>query len=511
MRTKQASSSGDAASRVDVVVIGGGPAGAAAGRILAGLGHETVLISGGGGEGPRVCESLPPSCRKPLAAAGLLEAVEDAGFMATGGNTGAWAGEAPQASGFEGGEAGWQVERHRFDAVLRGAAARAGVRVLAGAARNVRPAGTPGDTASLEWEGEGGSGAIVARWLLDCSGRAGLVARRGYRVRQPGPATLAVVGVWEGLDPGVMADPTHTLVESYESGWAWSVPESEDRRHVAVMVDPRASGLSRGAGLEGIYAAELERTVHHRRLLAGAGMRGSVWACAATPYAARRYAGPGVLLVGDAGSFLDPLSSFGVKKALASGWLAAVVVNTALRNPPMAGSATGLFDARERETHGRYAALAAEYYRRAGAYHGHRFWTSRASSVESPGPAELAGTDSSGLLRHPGVPAELARLRSMPRQRLRQAAGVVRTPMPVVRGHQVVLEEHLVATTVPAGIRSIRGVELTGLIDLLPAHDQVPELYEQVRRAQGAVELPDFLGALAVLLALELVTDAEPE
>ena len=43
-------------------------------------------------------------------------------------------------------------------------------------------------------------------------------------------------------------------------------------------------------------------------------------------YDATRFVDGDVLLVGDAGSFLDPLSSAGVKKALASGWLAAVAV-----------------------------------------------------------------------------------------------------------------------------------------------------------------------------------------
>ena len=38
--------------------------------------------------------------------------------------------------------------------------------------------------------------------------------------------------------------------------------------------------------------------------------------------AARRYGAAGWLLLGAAGSFIDPLSSYGVKKALASAWMA---------------------------------------------------------------------------------------------------------------------------------------------------------------------------------------------
>ena len=57
----------------------------------------------------------------------------------------------------------------------------------------------------------------------------------------------------------------------------------------------------------------------------------------------------GFLIGGDAAATLDPLSSFGVKKAVASGWVAAVVVNTCLRRPEMEVAALQFFEERERE------------------------------------------------------------------------------------------------------------------------------------------------------------------
>src|SRR5687767_11189519 len=62
---------------------------------------------------------------------------------------------------------------------------------------------------------------------------------------------------WIGL-----ADHTHTLVESYDGGWAWSVPVSRDRRYVTVMVDPAITDVrpADGAmGLTGVYAEELAK------------------------------------------------------------------------------------------------------------------------------------------------------------------------------------------------------------------------------------------------------------
>ena len=63
------------------------------------------------------------------------------------------------------------------------------------------------------------------------------------------------------------------------------------------------------------------------------------WTCDASVYDAPRPGERGVLLVGDAASFIEPLSSAGVKKALLSAWRAAVVTNTCLAKPEMADAA----------------------------------------------------------------------------------------------------------------------------------------------------------------------------
>ena len=93
-----------------------------------------------------------------------------------------------------------------------------------------------------------------------------------------------------------------------------------------------------------MYRAELDKATNMRGLLEGAQLSGAPWGCDASLYSAHRYAGNGFLLVGDAASFIDPLSSFGVKKALASAWLAAIVVNTSLGNPAMGAVASEFFD-----------------------------------------------------------------------------------------------------------------------------------------------------------------------
>ena len=50
-------------------------------------------------------------------------------------------------------------------------------------------------------------------------------------------------------------------------------------------------------------------------------------------------------------------------------------------------------------------------------------------------------------------------------------------------------------------LRLLRGVDLVRLVELAPQHRQVPDLFEAYIRRCPPVSLPDFLGALSVLLA----------
>ena len=493
---------------VDAVVIGGGPSGSAVARLLALWGHNVVVLAGGRSRRPGLAESLPPSCRKPFTLLGVLDAVESAGFVETRGNTSSWGGGPLRNIPFEGCGSGYQVRRRHLDDLLLGCAESAGAAVLREAvATDVELPSGLGQLGSVRWRFRGQEASVNARWILDASGRAGVVARMGFRKAGSGASTLALVGTFAQPKGWALEDESHTLVESYEDGWAWSVPTGGDSRYVAAMVDPRLSSLSRGAGIERMYLAELAKTTHLRRILKGARRIDPAWACCASPYGAHQHSADGVLLLGDAGSFLDPLSSFGVKKALASGWLGAVAVHTALTKPKMTGAARSLFEEREREAHMRYQDLAGHYYSEAAGFHDHPYWRVR-SPLADPRSSSLdedGAADSERLLRDPRVPAAFNFLRGDTPLRLRAAESVRREWRPTVQGREVVLEEHLIAPSLPGGIHTIRGVRLPRLMDIVDQHEQVPDLYEAFAQTGPQVQLPDFLCALSALLATGVV------
>ena len=101
----------------------------------------------------------------------------------------------------------------------------------------------------------------------------------------------------------------------------------------------------------------------------------------------RPYAGPQFFLVGDAGSFIDPLSSFGVKKALASAWLAAVAAHTSLLDSGRQTVARDFFSNWERGIYATHLRRSRDFARAALAEHPSAFWAARAD-VEIAAPSD---------------------------------------------------------------------------------------------------------------------------
>ncbi len=494
---------------VDAVILGGGPAGAAAARLLASWGHTVVVLARTPAR-PALAESLPPSVGKLLDRIGVRAAVDAAGFVRATGNTVWWGTRDPRVERFGGQATGWQVARDVFDRVMLAEAEARGARVVRRAVvRGVR-------------HGEGGEGShavdyqvgarplsIGGRWVLDCTGRAGLIARQGWRRPDPAGRTLAVVGVWERRGGwSMLPDPTHTLVESYDGGWAWSVPASATRRYVTVMVDPALTPVRTpdgSAGLATIYRGELARATQLAELTwAGrARLTKPPFARDASSYSSARFGDDGVLLVGDAGSFVDPLSSFGIKKALSSAWLASVVVHTALGDEGMRGHAVELFERREQAMaealRRRFAELSRDA---AGAQPAETdFWRTRAGTeVADDGEPDVAA-----LRQDPDVVAAFNDMRQRSSIALRPSAQLRRAERPTVRADRVTLEEHLVVPAFRDGVRYLRSVDLVQIVALAPDHDQVPELYAAYTRAAGPAALPDFLGALSVLVGKRML------
>jgi flavin-dependent dehydrogenase len=462
---------GDGPPPPAVVVLGSGPAGAAAARLLAAWNHRVQLVSkpaNGGG----LAVSLPPRCQKLFDAVGMTSAIDRASFIRSNGNTVWWGSDAPRVEMFQAGALGWQVDLQRLSDVMLAHAADS--HMVTRSESQFRGTHPDDDTP----------------FVLDCTGRAGVIAKqKGVREYDDGPRTVALVGAWHTGRAWQVPDDSHTIIESYGDGWMWSVPVTPGVRHVSAMVDPQRSDLARGVSSREVYRAEIAKTRQFARLLADATLTGGPWGHDASTYRSREYAGAGWLLVGDAGSFIDPLSSAGVQKALASAWLAAVVANTCLLKPSLQSYALAFFSAREREIERRYTAATRHFLTEAAREHRQPFWAER--HIETAAPAEEAER----------VRAAYERVRSQDPFKARTADHVTIGPRPYVTGHEIMLGPHVVTGDDDGGVRYLYNIDVPALLELAPAPRGVPELFEAYVGRRGKTDLHDFLLALSTAVA----------
>jgi len=463
---------------VDAVIIGGGPAGASIGRLLASWGRSVLLLCAPGDRSRGLAESLPPSAVKLLAEVGVLDAVDAAGFLRATGNTSWWASDEARIEAFD--SPGYQVFRPDFDSLLLDCARQAGADVRSAIVRRVA---LERDGASVEYDDRGERRTITCRFVIDASGRAGIVARR-YRVVDDA-RMFGYVGVWSCARGWDLADSSHTLVESFDDGWAWSVPTSGTTRHIGVMVgEPGATCES-----------HIARTRVMRTLAQGARLE-RAFACDASTYAASAYAGPQFLLVGDAASFIDPLSSFGVKKALASAWLGAIVVHTCLADSDRREMALAFFSGREREMRMAHVLAARAFAREAFARYATPFWERR---IDPPAAQSDPAMDPQKVGLKPDttdVALAFERFKAAPSIELRLADRLPLERRPIVRGREIVLEE-----TLAGGLRFAGNVDLLALARMAPRHRQVPDLFEAYCRDCAPVPLPSVVSGLSLLVA----------
>ncbi len=461
----------------DVLVVGGGPAAATAARLMSLWGRHVVIVAKPDGNDPELPESLTPSCQKFFDLMGISPEVEGAGFVRSSGHTVWWGGEF-RCEPFSDGARGWQATTGRLSRVMIEAAVAAGARLHRGVL-------TADDV--LAWP---------AAYRLDCTGRSGVLARPfGTRRYEPGHRTVALVGTWRRTSGWALDNPTHTLLESYQDGWAWSVPVDHGNRALAVMVDPKTTVLNKGDGALSVYFGEIAKTKHLAGLFRDAELQDGPHGWDASMYESGRPAGDSWLLVGDAASFVDPLSSAGVKKAMASGWLAAVTVNTALGSPALKDTAFTFFAARERETYAQFLALTERYLLDGAPDPDNPFWADR-------------GAPAAGDADRHAVLAAYERIKRAPPVSFSPGPGFQLGDRPALRERELVLEQRLVDGAAPEGVRFVDGVDVVVLTRLAPGYRDVPDLFEAYVRDAGVVAWPAFLKALSTAVARGWLLDA---
>ncbi len=323
----------------DVIIIGGGPAGATAAALLAEHGRAVTLLERDDFPRYHVGESLLPFCYHTLDRLGMVERLNASPFVRK--HSVQFAsidGRMSQPFYFtdhlDGHPAGqtWQVERAQFDRMLLDLARERGVRVRLGVNAKQLLTDEAGAIVGVEIETKDGSREqLHAPLTIDCSGRDGFAINRlGWRVRDPQLSKIALWTYYRGGKRGQGRDEGATTVAYLpEKGWFWHIPLHDDRISLGI-VGERDYLYRAGKDLPAIFAREIAVNRWVAEVMDGAEQFGEYWATGDYSYRAKHSAADGLVLAGDAFAFLDPVFSSGVFLALKSGEMVADAADAAL-------------------------------------------------------------------------------------------------------------------------------------------------------------------------------------
>ncbi|MCH2211973.1 MAG: tryptophan 7-halogenase [Fuerstiella sp.] len=359
----------------DVIVIGGGPAGATTAALVAEYGHRVLLLERSTVPRFHVGESLIPETWWTLRRLGLLQQLTESAFprkysvqfVSDGFRESApfyFDLHKPHESSVT-----WQVIRSDFDRMILDRARELGTVVH-----------TSAQVTEVLFDGERATGVRVqlkpkngqktettvsATVVVDATGQSAFISnRRRDRVRDPYLRKGTVWGYFRGAQRDSGRDEGATLIMQTggKKSWFWYIPLPDDLVSVGCTGDiPYLFGKETGTPAES-FARELARCPAMAQRLTAAEQCGDFFTTRDFSYYAGTGAGSGWLLVGDAFGFVDPVYSSGVFLALKGGEFAADSIHEALERGDTSGERLGQWQPLYKQGIENFRQLAYAFY-----------------------------------------------------------------------------------------------------------------------------------------------------
>ncbi len=361
------------ADNFDVVVIGGGPGGSTAATLIAQQGYRVAIFERDHFPRFHIGESLIPQTYWVLKRLNMLDKMKGSHFVkkysvqfvTDKGRLSEpfyfWDHKPHECSQT------WQVRRSEFDHMLLTNAREHGVEVFEGARiQQVLFDGERATGVRVQLSEDAPTQDVSAKVVVDASGQQSIImGQLGLREWDPLLKKSALWTYWKGAYRDVGRDEGATLViqTQAKNGWFWYIPLHDDIVSVGVVAAHDYLFKNRGTtDFETIYFQEVDRCPGVKPRIANATRCDIFRAQKEYSYHARRAAGDGWVLVGDAFGFLDPLYSSGVLLALVSGQMAADAVTEGIAQGDLSAAQLGKWQPEFVAGMDRMRRLVCEFY-----------------------------------------------------------------------------------------------------------------------------------------------------
>ncbi|KAJ8495367.1 hypothetical protein ONZ45_g12901 [Pleurotus djamor] len=373
----------DIPKRTTVLVIGGGPAGSYASTLLAREGLDVVLLEALKHPREHVGESMLPSMRHYLRFIDLETEYDKRGFLHKPGAIFKFIHGANECySDFDllgPDKRTWHVYRAEADQLMLQHAARQGVKTFEEV--RVQTITFQGDdqassrpiSASYTTK-QGVSGTISFDWLIDASGRQGLLSTKYLknRIYREGLRNIAAYGYWKNVPTFEAGGPRQnaTWIECLtdKRGWAWFIPLHNGMTSIGIVMHQDTSIQKKATGPSGLEDHYLEQIKLAPGVIGRIGEKGtyipgSVRSTADFSYHATTYSGDHFRIIGDAAAFVDPLFSSGVHIGMTGALAAACTILGSLKGQVTEPEACAWHDAKIGISQTRFLLVVLSAYR----------------------------------------------------------------------------------------------------------------------------------------------------
>lgn len=316
--------------KVDVLIIGAGPAGTVAASIVNKAGFKVIIVEKQ--KFPRfvIGESLLPRCMEALTEAGFIDAIKAKGFQQKCGAKFVKNGVVCDyffADQFtDGWNWTWQVPRAEFDKTLADTVNEMGVPVwYETTVTDIIFQGSDSLTTVLDVNGN--KTQVEARFIIDGSGY-GRVIPRLFNLDRPSnlPPRKALFAHTVDLRRSLVDEPNRITVVVHQPGvWIWVIPFSNGITSVGFVGDPDFFKQYEGNNeqvLRKLFASE----PYLRERLKDVELVFEPKSLESWSTTTDKFYGEGFVLTGNVTEFLDPIFSSGVTLATVSSQTAAHLV-----------------------------------------------------------------------------------------------------------------------------------------------------------------------------------------
>jgi flavin-dependent dehydrogenase len=292
----------------DVLIVGAGPAGASAARVLSLAGLHVIMTDPIKKITYKIGESLPGAAMPLLRDIGLLPWFEMSFPKICYGNLSSWGNEHLVSFDFirDPNGTSWHLDRPAFDASLREAAQNAGAKWLKLKLENLTK------TESHKWRASFNGEEIESTWLIDASGRRSICAQK-IGIKQKHDKPLIALFSW-GKN---FHKEERTLIESVPYGWWYSAPIPNNKRVIALHIEAKNAAYIIKNPDE--WENKVKETTFIKKIYSHDHEWQGLKRTIANGMTLEQFGGKNWLAIGDAALAFDPISSQGIFNALYTG------------------------------------------------------------------------------------------------------------------------------------------------------------------------------------------------